>query len=800
MKAMEGNKVQLDLQIAKEKQSIVSLHKTHEALKKALADRSAEVEAVKRSFADLQKSAQKQLEDVTKRGQRQVVDADEACNTRVLSIEKLCKKQMAQVESNSRDELAHIKTLMTALQKKLSRSEEVTMSHQKELYVMQQGLSHEALKLADATSSLTACKTALTTCQATLTHSEAANSELAASIDHHNEAPALLEVCRKEVAELQKQLEHAETIAVQLENHKIQLRAAQAEVTAALLARTQADDAATTHKKALGVSLAALAAANEVVAKERYQMLLVTDKSDSLQAALEKSTVQVERLRKSADVEKSSHYALTTSNEQLVQERLDALNKALELSRRDLEGASEQTARLQRKLLAVQAELASKEAALVKSRGDVEREQSECYLASNEAARLNSLLVDQQSLVAVQEDASTGLQALQDTLASCKTDLVNLQGLVSVRTQQLETERKDKNSLSDACAAAKAQVEELKAELAAAVAEPHILRSSPTKAQRSSAPPPRPIAATSKEEVEEKEVTVEEARSKNEELSNLLQISVAHNLALHVQVEETKALLHAARGELEESCSRLLFVGNEAREAMQQEVARWGTEITTFRAALDQALAHQRKQEVQLAATLLQLTDSRALLSKSRQAEQIAASSLAAHMSGALPASPMLYTALHLPPLPTMQHPSPALMPITHHYSGRDQGRVSSIDDSLVIPYSSNAQPQQPQQPQQLQQQVRSSASPPLNAGMPAMYQHQHMQQQQTQYHNHHHLQQQQQQQGAEGYTPRARSAADLLSSRLHERQEALKGHLANQKERMQQALHPSLPSQRGNT
>jgi len=33
--------------------------------------------------------------------------------------------------------------------------------------------------------------------QATLTHSEAANSELAALIDHHNEAPALLEVCRK---------------------------------------------------------------------------------------------------------------------------------------------------------------------------------------------------------------------------------------------------------------------------------------------------------------------------------------------------------------------------------------------------------------------------------------------------------------------------------------------------------------------------------------------------------------------------------------------------------------------------
>ena len=31
------------------------------------------------------------------------------------------------------------------------------------------------------------------------------------------------------------------------------------------------------------------------------------------------------------------------------------------------------------------------------------------------------------SLVAVQEDASTGLQALQDTLTSCKTDLVNLQ-------------------------------------------------------------------------------------------------------------------------------------------------------------------------------------------------------------------------------------------------------------------------------------------------------------------------------------------------------------------------------------
>jgi len=46
---------------------------------------------------------------------------------------------------------------------------------------------------------------------------------------------------------------------------------------------------------------------------------------------------------------------------------------------------------------------------------------------------------------------------------------MHMQGLVSVRTQQLETERKDKNSLSDACAAAKAQVEELKAELAGVV-------------------------------------------------------------------------------------------------------------------------------------------------------------------------------------------------------------------------------------------------------------------------------------------------------------------------------------------
>ena len=41
-----------------------------------------------------------------------------------------------------------------------------------------------------------------------------------------------------------------------------------------------------------------------------------------------------------------------------------------------------------------------------------------------------------------------------------------MQGLVSVLTQQLETERKDSHSLSAACDAAKAQVEELKAKLA----------------------------------------------------------------------------------------------------------------------------------------------------------------------------------------------------------------------------------------------------------------------------------------------------------------------------------------------
>ena len=36
------------------------------------------------------------------------------------------------------------------------------------------------------------------------------------------------------------------------------------------------------------------------------------------------------------------------------------------------------------------------------------------------------------SLVAVQEDASAGLEALQHTLTSCKTDLVNLQVFFSV--------------------------------------------------------------------------------------------------------------------------------------------------------------------------------------------------------------------------------------------------------------------------------------------------------------------------------------------------------------------------------
>ena len=43
---------------------------------------------------------------------------------------------------------------------------------------------------------------------------------------------------------------------------------------------------------------------------------------------------------------------------------------------------------------------------------------------------------------------------------------MHMQGLVSVLTQQLETERKDSHSLSAACDAAKAQVEELKAKLA----------------------------------------------------------------------------------------------------------------------------------------------------------------------------------------------------------------------------------------------------------------------------------------------------------------------------------------------